>query len=153
MPALSPAQRAVLDAVTDAPDVRRPARPDADLRVGDLVVVSAPRVADYATPVTKIGRIWITTGTGHGQMRFRRSTWRTEGDHGPGSYIRTPAQRDYDRRIAVARERLRDSGLLVSHTSDVSDGQLLAIAALLKLLDGDAPARALLDTTDPEGQS
>lgn len=142
MSALSPAQLAVLRAAADAPDVRRP---DADLKVGDEVIVSGPGMRGHTATVTKIGPKWATTGTGHSAMRFYRTTLRSEVGWGPGYQLYTPEQRDYDRRIYRAETRCLESGI-AARRPDVSDGRVLALAALLDLLDEADAGRALLDT-------
>ncbi|HZP49649.1 hypothetical protein [Actinocrinis sp.] len=147
MPVLSPAQLAALKAAADAPDVRRP---DADLKVGDEVIVSGPGMRGHTATVTKIGPKWVTTGTGQSAMRFYRTTLHSEVGWGPGCQLYTPEQRDHDRRIYRAETRLRESGI-VARRPDVSDGRVLALAALLDLLEEADAGRALLESTNPEG--
>lgn len=132
---LTPAQLAVFQAVEDAPNVCRPDNPD--LKVGDTVVVHSSGT-HRSTTVTKIGPKWITVGTGTSVVQFDRVTWRVAHGYGVGASLRTPEQADYDRRIAVAKSRLSAASLRVNYPADVSDGRILAIAALLDLLDEEA---------------
>jgi len=129
VPALSPAQLAVLRAAADAPDVRRP---DADLKVGDEVIAIG-RGTHYTTTVAKIGPRWITTGAGRSETRFYRTTLRSEVGYGAGYQLYTPEQLDHDRRVNRAEMRLREAGIPV-RLPDVSDGRVLALVALLDLL-------------------
>ncbi len=130
---LTPAQLAVLQAVEDASHVTRPERPE--LKVGDTVIASGSGVRGRTTTVTKIGPKWITIGQGTATSRFDRQTWRGGHGYGIGASIRTPEQVAYDQRIATARSRLTNAGLRIPYLADVSDGRLLAVAALLELLD------------------
>jgi hypothetical protein len=129
---LSPMQLAVLNAATDAPNVRRPT---ADFKVGDTVVISGSGIRNHTDSISKIGRMWITVGEGNRARRFDLSTLRSENRIGTGYSIRSRAQYAYDLMVGEAREQLSASGLAVNRPSDVSDGRLLAIAALLDLLD------------------
>jgi hypothetical protein len=129
---LSPLQLAVLAAATHAPNVHRPT---VDFKVGDTVVISGSGIRNYTDAVSKIGRAWITVGEGGRAKRFDRSTLRSENRFGTGHSIRTRAQFAYDLMISEAVEQLRASGLRVDRPSGISDGRLLAIAALLDLLD------------------
>jgi hypothetical protein len=137
MSALTPAERDLLRAVADAPDVARPL--NTELKVGDTVVTSGERSASTRT-VKTVGRTWITV-TGF-RFRFRRDTWRSAIGHGPECRLMTVEQRDYDLRLRVARDTLRDAGVSVSYVSPPPDGRILAIAALLDLLDGSGPSGA-----------
>jgi hypothetical protein len=129
---LSPLQLVVLNAATDAPNVHRPI---ADFNVGDTVVNSGSGIRNYTDSISKIGRAWITVGEGSRAKRFDRSTLRSENRIGTGYSIRTRAQFAYDLMVTEAVEQVRASGLKVDRLSEVGDGRLLAIAALLELLD------------------
>lgn len=129
---LSPLQLAVLNAAADAPNVRRPT---ADFKVGDPVVISGSGVRSHTDLISEIGRTWITVGEGNRAKRFDVTTRRSENRTGTGYSIRTRAQYAYDLMVGEAREQLHASGLTVNRLSGVSDGRLLAIAALLDLLD------------------
>jgi hypothetical protein len=131
---LTPAQLAVLRAAADAPSVRRPARPE--LRVGDTVAVSGGSTrSTHFEAVTKIGPKWVTVGADRAAKRFDRTTWRGTYGYGTGISICSPEQHAYDERMRVARNRLSDAGLRGAYLAEIADGRVLAIAALLDLLD------------------
>jgi hypothetical protein len=129
---LTPAELAVLKAALLAPRVKRPERPE--LEVGDQVVVYGS-TRSSAREITRIGPKWITVGEGRAALRFSRATWRGDYGYGTGSSIRTLEQDTYDRRIEAARKRLSGAGITINYQRDVPDGRVLAIAALLDLLD------------------
>lgn len=129
---LSPLQLAVLNAAAEATNVRRPT---ADFEVGDTVVISGSGIRNYTDSISKIGRMWITVGEGVRAKRFDRSTLRSAHSTGTGYSIRSRAQFAYDLMIDEATAQLRASGLALSRPADVGHGRLLAIAALLELLN------------------
>lgn len=115
------------------------ARPDADLKVGDPVVVCGPRTRMGTQTVQFIGRTWITVSGVN--FKFRRDTLRTARGTGVEWWLITPEQQEYDRRIREARERIRGSGFAMSSYACTPDGRILAVAALLELLDAEQAKR------------
>lgn len=130
MISLSALELHLLQAAATAHKVRRPS---ADLKVGDEVIVIG-QGARYTATVTKIGPKWVTTGAGRGETRFSRATLHSEISYtDPGYRLYTPDQLDHDRRVNRAEMRLREAGVPVRRP-EVSDGRVLALAALLELL-------------------
>lgn len=121
----------LLDIVDIADTVSRPA---ADLKVGDPVVACSQRPGSSRRgKVEKIGRTWITVSGV--RFQFRRDTLYSATGTGARWWLITPEQQEYDRRMREARERIRSSGFALSSYQCATDGQILAVAALLELLD------------------
>jgi hypothetical protein len=132
---LSALELELLRCAAQADKVRRPV---ADLHVGDKVVIRpSGRTAPFKTTITTIGPVWITTGTGHGVMKFRRTTLRTDDGLGVGTRLYTLEQDAYDQRIGAARERLLAAGVSNVLAITLSDGRVLALAALFDVMDAD----------------
>lgn len=129
---LTPSEARLLHAVATAHTV---ARPKAQIKVNDEVIVHGPRSAKLAT-VKKIGQAWLTVSDFG--FRFRRDTLTSSVGYGSEYVIKTLDQHAYDRKLSMARERLRTLGLAVSSVSPPADGAILAMAALVELLEENA---------------
>ena len=130
--ALTPTESRLLHAAATAHTV---ARPKAAIKLNDEVIVHGPRSAKPAT-VKKIGQAWLTVSDFG--FRFRRDTLKSSVGYGSEYVIKTLDQHDYDRRLSMAKERLRTAGLAVSAISPPHDGVVLALAALVELLEENA---------------
>lgn len=144
MSQLSALELELLSAAAAAHEVKRP--PDYKLAVGDAIIVVRQRVRKLET-VLKVGTAWITV-SGE-RSKFRVDTWKSSTNYGTGCFLKTPEQEEYDTRIGNAREQLREAGIAFSSVVPMPDGQILALAALVKLLKDNINRTARGELTCP----
>lgn len=133
MISLSDLELNLLRCAATADKIRRPSA--GDLKVGDEVIVSRAhtRRGDQPTTVTAVGRVWIAVSGC--TYKFRRDTLRSTHGSGAEDVLKTVAQHAYDEQIRAARSRLLDGGVSANSAWGLSDGRILAFAALLDLMD------------------